>query len=190
MEMAHLQVSLSEAEALRKGLNKVQQTIFKRLYNTLAGVCGQYTADTMQAEDAATTAFIKAFGSMDSFVWKHNGSFYAWIRKIAIREVLNELRRSRSYLSIEDIQEPVVDSDDFPVHKLDANTALELLNALPLAQKVVFLLIQVESYTHAEAGILLGISEANSKQLLHRARMRLRAWMGRINNSSNGKLGT
>jgi RNA polymerase sigma factor (sigma-70 family) len=188
--MADLGVSFSETEALRKGLNKVQQAVFKRLYTTLAGVCGRYTVDTMQAEDAVTTAFIKAFGSMDSFVWQHKGSFYAWIRRIAIREVLNELRSSRAYLSIEDIHDRAIESDDQHTYKLDANKAMEMLNALPLAQKVVFLLIQIESCSHAEAATLLGISEANSKQLLHRARMRLRAWMSKVNNSNHGKLGT
>jgi len=46
----------------------------------------------------------------------------------------------------------------------------------------VFVLHDVEGLEHREIGSLLGISDGTSKSQLHKARMRLRASLGRERN--------
>jgi RNA polymerase sigma-70 factor, ECF subfamily len=48
------------------------------------------------------------------------------------------------------------------------------VNRLPAGARAVFVLHDVEGYTHEEIGALLGVSVGTSKSQLHRARMSLR----------------
>jgi RNA polymerase sigma-70 factor, ECF subfamily len=49
------------------------------------------------------------------------------------------------------------------------------LAALPPGYRVVFVLFDVEGYTHDEIALLLGCSAGTSKSQLHKARTKLRA---------------
>jgi RNA polymerase sigma-70 factor (ECF subfamily) len=53
------------------------------------------------------------------------------------------------------------------------------LDTLPPGAREVFVLYDVEGYTHPEIGSLLGISVGTSKTQLHRARMTLRRTLAR-----------
>ncbi len=103
--------------------------------------------------------------------------------------MLYELRRKRSFLSIDEIGEqgPVVESG--ALKELQVNDIYRLLNQLPESQKAVFLMISVDGYSHAECAELLQISEANSKQLHHRAKEKLKMMLNAENKRSHGKLG-
>jgi RNA polymerase sigma-70 factor (ECF subfamily) len=48
------------------------------------------------------------------------------------------------------------------------------MSHLPDGARQVFVLFDVEGYSHEEIGNLLGISQGTSKSQLHRARMMLR----------------
>jgi RNA polymerase sigma factor (sigma-70 family) len=183
-------VSREEVSHLRKGHRATEKSVFERLFDLVVKACCHYTPDRMKAEDAAAIAFIKAFTTLERFVWHHEGSFYAWIRKIAIRETLYEVRKDRCFLelhdgfSAEEIHHERADS------KLDVALALELLEKLNPITKAVFLLINLEGFSHAECAETLGISESNSKQLLRRGRMKLIGLMENTKNRENGKLGS
>ena len=56
--------------------------------------------------------------------------------------------------------------------------ALPILLALPDDLRVVFMLRDIEGYTHAEIAALLGIRTGTAEVRLHRARRKLRALLG------------
>ena len=183
------EVSRDEIFRLRKGDRVTEKRVFDRLFSRVVSACCHYTPDRMKAEDAAAIAFIKAFTTLDRFVWHHEGSFYAWIRRIAIREALYEMRKDRCFLELHDgfsADESWHERADF---KLDAALALELLEKLNPITKAVFLLINLEGFSHAECAETLGISESNSKQLLRRGRIKLIGLLESTGNKKNGKLG-
>jgi len=183
-------VSREELYLLRSGHRGTEKRVFERLFERVVTACLYYTADAMLAEDAASTAFIKAFTSLDRFTWQHDGSFYGWIRKIAVREALHECRKNRYFLELEDAEGTAQTTYHQTDFRIDADIALALLNRLSPVSKAVFLLINLEGFSHAESAELLGISEGNSKQLLHRARTRLRQFMEKTQNDAHGKLGS
>ncbi|MFH1706327.1 MAG: RNA polymerase sigma factor, partial [Planctomycetota bacterium] len=53
------------------------------------------------------------------------------------------------------------------------------LQALPAAQREVFLLHAVEGFSHADAAAVLGITETNARVQYHRARTALRERLDR-----------
>ena len=59
-------------------------------------------------------------------------------------------------------------------HRLDTEYLEQAIQALPEGYRAVFVLAEVEGFSHKEIGNLLGISEGTSKSQLFYAKKRLR----------------
>ncbi len=152
-------------------------------------IANQYLRDTALAEDAVQTAFAKIFAKSDQF--KGEVRIQAWMRRIVINEALMMLRKRKS-LNEDNSIDPHLPEFDSLHCRLEAPwtkipTPEELLVNEQLRQyvmtaianlqddfRVVLLLRDIEEYTTAEAAERLGISEANVKVRLHRARAALK----------------
>lgn len=187
-----MKVTEEEIQQLRKADGKTQKAIFLRSYPKLLGVCKMYTTDTMLAEDSVTTAFIQAYKSVSAFRYQTEFSFYNWIKVIAIREVLYEVRKNRNFLSLDVHEATAIAIDPDALATLENADVLRMVNSLPESQRVVFILYLVEGFQHTEISDLLGISESNSKVLLHRAKLSLKEILFRENKNlkANGKVGS
>jgi RNA polymerase sigma-70 factor (ECF subfamily) len=60
------------------------------------------------------------------------------------------------------------------VSRIDLERAIA---TLPPACRAAFLLHDVEGFGHQEVGTMLGVSEGTSKSQVHKARMRIRAYL-------------
>jgi RNA polymerase sigma-70 factor (ECF subfamily) len=67
-----------------------------------------------------------------------------------------------------------------PAGRLSPGAAIDLeraIAALPEAARAAFLLHDVEGFDHREVGGILGIAEGTSKSQVHKARLRIRAFL-------------
>lgn len=149
---------------------------YKSHIGKMVGVCYRYVGDWPLAEDLAQEAFLKAIEKGHTFrAW---GSFASWLKKIAVNEALMYLRSRPEMVEMDDEfpdgeemelpEEPLVNRAEFTQEEL-----LEIVGKLPVKQRTVFNLYAVEHYPHKRIAETLGISEANSKVLLSRARAEL-----------------
>ncbi len=134
--------------------------------------------DADQAADCVQETFIRAFSRLSSF--RGESSLATWIGSIAITTALNAVRslkrRSAKVVSIEDWPEPGADACTGDPHlKQRLHAAID---ALPKGYQTVFLMHDVEGYTHEEIGAALSIAPGTSKAQLSRARARLRSELG------------
>ena len=126
------------------------------------------------AQDFTQEAFIRAFERIEGF--RGEAAFGTWLYAIATSVVLNGLRKVKRF------REREADLDDavtIGASSVDADPDLKekLANAvddLPLKYRTVFLMHDVEGYTHEEIGAALGVPPGTSKAQLSRARARLR----------------
>jgi RNA polymerase sigma-70 factor (ECF subfamily) len=142
----------------------------------MVGVCYRYVSDWPLAEDLAHDAFLKAIEKGSTF--RALGSFESWLKKIAVNEALMYLRSRPEMVEMDDElpdgeemelpEEPLVSQAEFTQEEL-----LEIVGKLPVKQRTVFNLYAVEHYPHKRIAETLGISVANSKVLLSRARAEL-----------------
>ena len=123
------------------------------------------------AEDVAQEVFVRLPASIRGFTGA-TSQFPAWIRRVAIRQALMLIRsgRRRREVSVEGIAALTMAPD----RALDRMSISDALSRLPDDHRSVFLLKEVEGYSHTEIAELLGISTANSEVRLHRARRQLR----------------
>jgi RNA polymerase sigma-70 factor, ECF subfamily len=130
--------------------------------------------DMDRAQDYTQETFIRAFSRLDSF--RGDSSLSTWLGSIAISVTLNGLRKVRRR------QERELGLDDVgPIghgaREADPDLKTRLSRAiddLPDGYRAVFVMHDVEGYTHEEIATSLGVHPGTSKAQLFRARARLR----------------
>ena len=139
------------------------------------------------AEEVAQEAVLKAFKSLARF--RGEAKFSTWLIQIAINEAKMKLRRDRRHL-YESLEEgPRGDDGDYmpkdyadwreipseALEQKELRVALtKALKSLPEKYRSVLVLRDVQQLSIAETSEALGISEANVKTRLSRARLQMR----------------
>jgi RNA polymerase sigma-70 factor, ECF subfamily len=139
------------------------------------------------AEDVAQEAVLKAFKGISHF--RGESKFSTWLIQIAINEAKMKLRKDRRHLydSIEEgqlaedgdyVPRDFADWREIPSESLERKEVREALNkalnSLGEKYRTVLILRDVQQLSIAETAQVLGISEANVKTRLSRARLQLR----------------
>jgi RNA polymerase sigma-70 factor (ECF subfamily) len=139
------------------------------------------------AEEIVQEAVLKAFKGLPRF--RQEAKFSTWLIQITINEARMKLRKDRRYLyeSIEECQrgedgdyipKDFADWREIPSEALEQKqlreTLMKAVNSLSENYRVVFMLRDVQQLSIAETMEVLGITEANVKTRLSRARLQLR----------------
>ena len=138
-----------------------------RLYATAVRLA-ESSAD---AEDVVHDTWLRAVGSLVRFGWQ--SSLRTWLTGI----LLNRLRELRRAANLEvPIDEAIVAIGEGGViaETADPIDLERAVLALPPGFRDVLVLHDVEGFTHAEIGLMLGIQPGTSKSQLARARRALR----------------
>ena len=149
---------------------------YRRHIGKMVGVCYRYVADWALAEDLAQDAFLTAMEKSSTF--HAFGSFEGWLMKIAVNQALMHLRNSPDMVEWDENlhgqeAEEIADDPELSQTEFTQEELLEVVGKLPVKQRTVFNLYAVEHYSHAKIAETLGITTANSKVLLSRARAEL-----------------
>ncbi len=132
-------------------------------------VCLRYARSQSDAADILQEGFVKVFTKLEQF--QFNGSFEGWIRRIMINTALRAYQKQRFDLEssgYEHFPDAPVDPD--AIAALSEAELLQLISRLPDGYRVVFNLVAVEGYSHAEVAEMLGIQESTSRSQLTKAR--------------------
>ena len=153
-------------EAIYRSFAPGVTTLARRLLGRLAA-----------AEDLAQDVFIDVLTKLDQYDGR--GSFAGWVRSITVTRCLMQLRspwrRGLRLITHGDAESRSGDAE--PVAPEGAQLGLDLeraLDRLGETARLVVWLHDVEGYTHAEIGALLGGTPSLSKSQLARAHQRLR----------------
>ncbi|OYU94659.1 MAG: hypothetical protein CFE21_15390 [Bacteroidetes bacterium B1(2017)] len=169
-------MNLTESEliaACLKRNSKAERLLWDTYAPKLFGVCRRYCPIRTEAEEVLQEGFIKIFDKLSQY--KQNGSFESWLRKIMINTALTQLRLNKKYTFELDVNEltEVFLTDTDPLKQLEAKQLMNLIQTLPYPQQSVMNLFSIDGYSHKEIAELLGITEASSRVLLHRAKAKL-----------------
>ena len=159
-------------ERVRNGDPGALAELFHAHSRTVHRVAYRITGSAADADDVLQDVFLalpEALGNYDEA-----GNLEGWIKGIAVRRSLMALRKEkhRREVSLSGMQyAPRPDGPEPMVDRVALERALE---DLPDPLKVVFVLKEIEGYSHDEIGEMLGIGTAGSTTKLHRARKSLR----------------
>jgi RNA polymerase sigma-70 factor (ECF subfamily) len=161
----------------RAGEVAAHEAIYRTFQQPVRTLARRLVARAPQADDLAQDVFVEVLQSLGQFDGR--GSFAGWVRAITVRKCLMHLRSPwRRGLRWVAALDPAPEGSPSPGHAAARDgEALDLERALArlgdTARAVVWL-HDVEGYTHAEIGTLLGGTASFSKSQLARAHARLR----------------
>lgn len=159
---------------------------FERLYRAnvdrVFSVCVRMVGDRAKAEELTQDVFVRCWEKLGTF--RGDALFSTWLHRLAVNVVLNDReaegrRRKRHDDGIEDL-DTIASGEVRPLPVPGLSLDLErAIAALPPGARRVFVLHDVEGYTHEEIGTMLGVTAGGCKAQLHRARMLLRRMLTR-----------
>jgi len=126
------------------------------------------------AQDFAQDAFIRAFERLKDF--RGDSSFATWLHAITVSVCLNGLRKVKRFDSRQaTLDDGMTVFDGRREAEPDLKVKLkQAIDRLPEGYRTVFVMHDVEGYTHEEIGAALGVEVGTSKAQLSRARAKLR----------------
>jgi RNA polymerase sigma-70 factor (ECF subfamily) len=175
-------------ERAQRGETKAYAMLVDRWADRAYNLALRMLKNVEDAEDAVQEAFLKAYRALPRF--RGGSAFGTWFYRIVTNTALLKMRRSAREVFVEVSDEPngrripegLVDWTDTPLERLLNQETRELMDeaieALPLDQRTVFVLRDVDGLPAGEVADVLGLSVPAVKSRLHRARVQLRDQLG------------
>jgi RNA polymerase sigma-70 factor (ECF subfamily) len=169
---------LELVERARNGDERAFRTLYdtnvERTYRLMYRMAGE----EQLARDFTQEAFLRAYRKLDQF--RGQAAFSTWLHTLAVSVALNGLRKVGQQRK----RERALDD---AIHVTHAPAAVEpgvreriedAVDELPEIYRMVFLMHDLEGYSHGEIAETLGVAEGTSKARLSRARAKLRETLG------------
>ena len=170
---------LELAGKIRSGDGAAFEELYQRHAGRLYNLAYRMAGTANDAEDLLQDIFLLAYRKIGSF--RGDSSLGTWLYRLAMNHCLDVLRSRQARMGH---QTDSLDEDAAPVPAaapaLGAVSRIDLdraIGKLPHACRAAFLLHDVEGFGHQEVGAILGISEGTSKSQVHKARLRIRAYL-------------
>ncbi|MEL7530503.1 MAG: RNA polymerase sigma factor [Bacteroidota bacterium] len=148
---------------------KAQKALYDRYKDAMFTLSYRITSDAELAADVLQEAFLGVFRGIEKF--RFESTLGAWIKTIVVRTAYKKLRKQNTHESLEEVEVgEQLDWGDF----LNAEYLEKAIQSLPDGYRSVFVLIEVEGYSHKEVAAMLGISVGTSKSQLFYAKRTLK----------------
>lgn len=142
-------------------------------------VVRRLVGDPDQAADIAQEVWIQIFRALPT--WRGDSQFSTWAHRIAVNRTLNALRSVRRIAKLETVmEEDTVSVEADTDRSFLAQSIDEAVQQLSPGARAVFVLHDVEGYTHEEIAKELGITSGGSKSQLFKARAKLRRLLAHL----------
>lgn len=142
-------------------------------------VVRRLVGDDDAAADIAQEVWIQIFRALPSY--RGDSQFSTWAHRIAVNRTLNALRKTRRLASIEmEVQEDSAAIEPDHDRTFVAQSIEEAARKLSPGARAVFMMHDVEGYTHEEIAAELGITTGGSKSQLFKARAKLRKLLAHL----------
>ena len=175
-------------EALKAGRDEAAEQLVKTHAGWMLSVARRITVDRALAEDCVQEALVKALKAIGGF--EGRSSLKSWLHRIVVNQALMKLR-TRTRLSEDPIDDLLPAYDEYscriegPWQQIPRPDELaerastrafvqSKIGELPETYRIVLQLRDIEELSTREVAEALGLSEANVKVRLHRARSALK----------------
>jgi RNA polymerase sigma-70 factor (ECF subfamily) len=169
---------LELVERVRRGDQRAFRTLYDGNVDRVYRLAYRMAGEDDLARDFTQEAFLRAYQRMDQF--RGDSAFSTWLYTIAVSVVLNGLRRLARHRTRErSLDEAAYVTGGPGGMEPDARERMEeAVNELPEMYRTVFLMYDLEGFSHEEIAKALGVAVGTSKARLFRARARLREALG------------
>ena len=169
---------LELVERAKEGDQRAFRDLYDRNVDRIFRLAYRMAGEDEMARDFTQEAFLRAWQRLDQF--RGDAAFSTWLHSIAVSVALNGLRkvdrhrkRERSLEDAAHVAPATRRLEPDAVERLQ-----EAVDELPEIYRTVFLMHDLEGYSHGEIAAALDVAEGTSKARLFRARAKLRERLG------------
>lgn len=161
-------------ERVRAGDTRAERELYDAHVDRVYRLAFRMVGDDDLAREFTQETFIRAFERLDTF--RGDSALSTWLYAIGNSVVLNGLRKVKRFrLRETDLEE----AGNVPGHMRASDPDLKYkleraIDGLPEKYRMVFVMHDVEGYTHEEIASAMGSETGTSKARLFRARAKLR----------------
>ncbi|NOX22308.1 MAG: RNA polymerase sigma factor [Actinobacteria bacterium] len=168
--------------------------LYDATFTRVLAYCRRRTRSLTDAEDAAAETFLVAWRELDDAT--SADSPLLWLYGVAWKVTANQRRGQDRFGRLIGklgrlLDRPGVPGPDEQVlTAADADAVAAALETLSLLDREIIRLVAYEQLSHAEAGVVVGLSETAIRSRVFRARRRLRRRLGEIRRDDPALLDT
>jgi len=160
------------------GNSSAQELLYKEYYGYAMSVALRFSDSKESALEILNDSFLNVFNYL-----KQNGQegikeFKPWLRRIIINKAIDHYRNYSNKNEV--VYEEYLPDTEFPeeiISKMSAEDIIYQLQRLPDTYRLVFILYEIEGYSHKEISEKLGIAEPSCRKNLSRAKQLLRTML-------------
>jgi RNA polymerase sigma-70 factor (ECF subfamily) len=161
-----------------RGDERAFRALYDRNVERIYRLAHRMVGEDDLARDLTQESFVRAYQHLGQF--RGEAAFSTWLHAIAVRVVLNGLRSAARH---RDRERALDEAAQVGVSRPSAEPGLrdriaDAVDRLPEIYRTVFLMHDLEGYSHGEIAASLGVAEGTSKARLFRARAQLRHALG------------
>ena len=149
------------------------EPLYRRHVDRVYALCLRMAGHTERARELTQDVFVRCWERIGSF--RGESAFGTWLHRVAVNLVLEQQRSERRREARVEVRADLAELSggaviDTAGHRLDLEAAIR---ALPPKARQVFVLHDIEGYTHTEIAALTGSAPGTMRAHLHRARKQL-----------------
>jgi len=148
-----------------------QRLLYDRYKKAMYTLAYRVTGDFDDANDVLQDAFLEVFRHLDQF--RGEATLGAWIKQIVVRKSTKKKR----IVVWQNVEEDMAESINWGEDNINVAHLETAIFALPDGFRTIFVLAEIEGYTHREIAVILSISEGTSKSQLFHAKRKLRSML-------------
>lgn len=165
-------------ESCKNNERFAQERIYELYAKALFNTCCRIVDNEADAEDLMQESFIEAFRKIDTY--RGEGEFAGWLKRIAINNSINFLRKRKRLVSLDEgyVEIPDNQPEDESISENIFCRIEEIRDALSRLNhhyKIILSLHLLEGYDHEEIASILGTTYGNVRTRYSRAKQKLLA---------------
>ena len=162
-------------ERIRQKDQRAMNQLYQMYVEELSSVCYRYVPHTDDVKDVLQNSFVKIFTSIQTFDYRNEDNFRAWMKRVVANEALSYLKQRKKLAFVEQdtASQDISDDEEPSSERLSADELHQLISELPDGYRTVLNLYVFEGYSHRQIAEMLNISECTSASQLYHAKQLL-----------------
>lgn len=170
-------LELDDVTAAARGDRAAFERVYRSHVDRVYSLCVRMLSDRVLADEVTQDVFVRVWQKLPGF--RGESAFSTWLHRVAVNVILSRRKTSGIHQNRHETEDALDAAPSRPVSVGDRMDLEQAIGGLPKGARTVFVLHDVEGFTHEEIGEQLGITPGGSKAQLHRARMLLRTALTR-----------
>lgn len=170
-------LELDDVTAAARGDRAAFERVYRSHVDRVYSLCVRMLSDRVLADEVTQDVFVRVWQKLPGF--RGESAFSTWLHRVAVNVILSRRKTSGIHQNRHETEDALDAAPSRPVSVGDRMDLEQAISGLPKGARTVFVLHDVEGFTHEEIGEQLGITPGGSKAQLHRARMLLRTALTR-----------